>query len=229
MNRKNKNAPQTKFTKSMVDGCKEKKANRQKYGAQWELNVFKGLQEFVDEFGSGFVHKMYKPHFSSQTIDILVDNIDGEYYGVECKASANLLPIPRNWFSQRRQLFEETKFLRLSARTGIIACVLPTLHPGPKLDFDFASYFVPWDVYLSAVYSGGKMCAGDFDLLAQNGLVVKIPTTDGTVTLPPDWFQRIQDALQRNDDVLATIRKKKAERGHRALTIRPETSMREFL
>lgn len=211
----------------MAETCNENNWARTKYGAHWEQNMFRGLHTLVAELGSGYVHRMYKPKFTAQTIDILVDNVAGEYYGVECKTSAGLMMHPTQWFSRKKQLYEETLFLSRSGRTGIIAYMMPTLRPGPVLEFDFSSYLIPWDVYLSVLYGGGRMTAGHLDVLARNGLFVKIPTTDGTVSLPKDVFQKIQDAIQRNEDTLAIVERSYADSGRKARKIHPFISLCE--
>lgn len=194
MNRTNISDPQVPFTPAMLTRCQSRPRYNAMFGAQWERNVYKGLHDCVESREDGWVTRLYKPKFSAQVIDILVDGVDGEFYAVECKSTTKILTYPTMWFGKKihGQLQEETAFLRRSGRIGIIAFLMPVLFP---YGVGFRAYLIPWQVYLHLLYGSGRSTAGDLDALASLGLILRIPTGNGVVELGPDVFQKIQTAM----------------------------------
>ncbi|MCQ2355408.1 MAG: hypothetical protein MJ014_00045 [Methanocorpusculum sp.] len=152
------------------------------WGNQWERNVYLGLNEYVRSLDSGYVHHMIQPVNrcivrEPQIIDILADNIEGYFFGIECKSAGKPESYAAMWFPHNReQYWKEQDFLARAGRCGIIAFLLPAEEEGV-----FGSYLIPWHAYPSLCHR--KLTAAVLDREAAQGSICKIPTSDGTVKI----------------------------------------------
>lgn len=195
MNRKTISDPQIPFTESDLSKNGKPLRNPSGFGLKWERNVYKGFHDCVEQLPSGWVIRLYKPKYTAQIIDILVDGVDGEFYAIECKSSTKLVTYPTHWFGKMNhlQLKEETEFLHRTGRVGIIAFLMPTIWFGAMI---FRIYLIPFSVYLKVMYGSGRCTVGDLDQLAKMGLILRLPSKDGTVQLTTDVFLKLHACMQ---------------------------------
>lgn len=141
-----------------------------RFGMTWESNLYKGLSEYVDSLNTGYVHRIAQQKLGGrlntpQVIDILVDNVNEMYFGVECKATPKEETYASKWFG-RGQYEMESKFLNRAGRLGLIAFALRS---SPRT---VCGYLIPWTSYQSLL--GKKLTAAELDSMDGVNLV-KIP------------------------------------------------------
>lgn len=203
MNRKTIDDPQVPFTPADLQKKGKPLKNPSGYGLKWERNVYKGFHDCVSKLDTGWVIRLYKPKFTAQIIDILIDGVDGEFYAIECKSSTKFITYPTQWFGRMNhwQLKEEVEFLHRTGRFGVIAFLMPSIFAGGVV---YHSYLVPFGVYIRIMYGSGRSTAGDLDALAKMGYILRIPAKNGTVNLTPDVFEKLHTCMQLLTDTLGT-------------------------
>ena len=164
-----------------------------KFGNLWEKDVYYGIRQYLY---SGPKEEGYVQHFVQQNIrgiwskpqiiDIVVYNASGRNFGIECKASKQTsvrLSLLFRHSGKDGQLAKESEFLSRANLIGAVAFVMREAGSDESSQ-RFCAYLISWNMLL--MIRTWTITTADLDRYAKDKLIIKIPTTNGTFTLPQD-------------------------------------------